>query len=335
MTGPIPVLVLTGALGSGKTTLLRHLIEAPEMADTALVINEFGAIGLDHLLVSSAVESTLLLENGCVCCGLRGDLVDTVADLLDRRAAGAIPPFRRIVVETSGVADPLPIVRELREARNLAGRAALARIVTAVDAALGLVDPGDVGLSQILQADTLALTKADLAPPIAVDRLVEKLGRLNPAAEVVTAREGRIPRPATLFEFGAVAAPRSADGHAQSHGHQHAHGPHAEVASWSLRLDRPLPWALYGRWLELIYSLRPAQLVRMKGIVWTIERDLPVLTQAVGPLVAPLVLMPAWPEGRRETRLVVIARDLEAGAIAESFAAEVLDAANLPAELAG
>jgi G3E family GTPase len=311
---PVPVLVLTGALGSGKTTLLRGLLEAPGMEDTALVINEFGAVGLDHLLVASAVESTLLLENGCVCCALRGDLVDTLADLLDRRAAGTLPPFRRIVVETSGVADPVPIVRELAGARNLLGRARLVRIVTAVDAALGLSAPGDAGASQILQADTLVITKADRATPIAVDRLAERLAGLNPAAGILVARGGRLPDPPALFARDALPA-RPALAPA---GHRHV-----DVASWSVRLDRPLPWPLWRDWLDLLYSLRPAQLVRMKGLLWVVERARPVLVQGVGPLVAPPELMPSWPEGRAETRLVVIARDLDPGAIAASFAAEV------------
>lgn len=319
----VPVVLLTGALGSGKSTLLKALLAEPAMADTALVINEFGAVGLDHLLVSSAVESTLLLDNGCICCSLRGDLVDTLAGLMDRRDAGALAPFRRIVVETTGLADPEPIVRELAAARNLTDRVRLRRVATAVDAALGIEALSEAGVSQIVQADDLIVTKADLAPPIAVDRLCERLAGMNPAATVRIASGGRLDDPAALFAPAGVAARAAA-------GPRHGHG-HGDVESWSVRLERPLPWALVGAWLERLYSLRPGQLLRMKGVVWTTESDLPVLTQAVGPLIAPVELMAGWPGGVRETRLVVIARGLSATAIGESFDAEVLTRAGAAA----
>lgn len=324
---PIPVVILTGGLGSGKTTILRALLEDPGMSDTALVINEFGAVGIDHLLVASAVEATLLLENGCVCCALRGDLIDTLADLLDRRAAGSIPPFRRIVVETSGLADPGPIFRELATARNLAGRAELTRIVTAVDAAVGLAALPDSSVGQIVHADLCIVTKADIAPPIAVDRLCERLRAMNPAAGVEVAREGRIADAPRLFESGGPPVARPAPAH-PSHAHDgvqtHAHDG---VQSWSTCIATPLPWSRYGAWLELIYSLRPAELLRMKGLIWVTDRDLPVLTQAVGPLVAPLRLMPGWPSETRETRLVVITRNLDPEAVGASFEQHVLSRA--------
>jgi G3E family GTPase len=343
MTAPTPLVLLTGPLGSGKSTLLKALLADPDMADTALVINEFGAVGLDHLLVASAVETTLLLENGCVCCALRGDLVDTLAALLDQRDAGRITPFRRIVVETTGLADPAPIVRELAAARNLDGRVVLRRVVTAVDAALGFDPAADAALGQIVQADRLVITKADLAAPIAVDRLRERLAQLNPAAAVEVARDGRIAAPAALFlddqSLGGVGPrPCAAVGgedrrhhrHHHHHGADHGAADHGGVDSWATRLDRPLPWALVGAWLDLLYSLRPGHLLRMKGVLWITEADAPLLTQAVGPLVAPPEFLPAWPGGVRETRLVVIARDLSARAVAASFEAEVLARAAAP-----
>lgn len=316
MIAPIPILLLTGALGSGKSTLLKAMTADPAMADTALIINEFGAVGLDHLLVSSAVENTLLLENGCVCCALRGDLVDTIAALLDRSDAGAMAPFRRIVVETTGLADPAPIVAELSAARNLAGRATLARVLTTVDAALGLTALGDAGLNQIAQADHLALTKVDLAAPIEVDRLRERLAGLNPAAAVEIVAAGRLADPSVLFQPALPAHRPPVAG-----GHGHGHGG---VESWSVRLDRPLPWALVGGWIELLCSLRPAQILRIKGVLWVDDCDLPVLAQVVGPLVSPAEVMPAWPAGPRESRMVVIARGLSAAAIAKSFSEDVL-----------
>ena len=351
MTDALPLVLLTGALGSGKTTILRELLRDPRMADTALVINEFGEVGLDHLLVSSAVETTLLLDNGCVCCSLRGDLPDTLADLLRRRDAGEIPGFGRIVVETSGVADPAPILRDLAGALNLAGRVRLAAVATVVDGALGWrpEDGDEAAANQVLQADLLIVSKCDLADPLRLDLLCERLASANPAARILRATGGAVD-PAALF---APVFPRAAGAMERSgahrlegehdHGHSHAHGGmhagghggthgggHGGVESWSIVLDRPLPWTIFRAWFDHLYSLRAAQIVRMKGILRVTERERPVLAQAVGPVVSPPVLLDAWPGGEPATRLVVIARGLSAAAIGQSFQTVALARAGAP-----
>lgn len=342
---PVPVSVVTGALGSGKTTLIRALMERPEMAGTALVVNEFGEVGLDHLLVSSAVETTLLMENGCLCCSLRGDIVDTVLQLFADVARGAAPPFERILIETTGLADPVPIVRDLTGAAALAGRVRLASVCVTVDALLGAraVAGDPVAVSQVAHADLCVVTKGDLADRQAVDALTERLAVLNPLMTVTETRPGAGLDPAMLFPEGrAVPAPPPEEGeahHGHDHNHDHdhdreghrahvhaAHDPHAGIDTLSIVLDRPLPWARLRDWIDLVYSLHAARMLRLKGFLWIGERDRPLLVQAVGPVVSPPELLPDWPEGRRLTRLVLITRGLSAAALRASFDAHVTEA---------
>jgi G3E family GTPase len=336
---PVPVAVVTGALGSGKTTLIRDLMRRPEMEGTALVINEFGEVGLDHLMVSSAVETTLLMENGCLCCSLRGDLVDTVLDLFGAAERGEVPPFRRILIETTGLADPVPIVRDLSGAPALVGKVRLASVATAVDGLLGLgalaADP--VALAQVANADLCLVTKADLAERAGIDALTERLGVLNPLMRIEEVRGGKAPPGDPLFADARTAPPpppeRGHHHHHHDHHHHdhhdddHAHDtPHGGVDTLSITLEQPLPWAALRDWMDLVYSLHAARMLRLKGFLWVAERDGPVLVQAVGPVVSPVELLRDWPEGRRLTRLVMITKSLPAGALRRSFDEFVLSA---------
>jgi G3E family GTPase len=197
----IDVLVLTGFLGSGKTTLLRHLLRQPEFSRTAVIINEFGEIGLDHELVEASADSFIELQTGCLCCKVRGDLVETLDDMLERRARGTVPPFTRVVIETSGLADPAPILQTLMTDTSVAGRIMLGGVVTTVDAVNGAGTLGreEISVKQVALADRLVLTKSDLAGA-ARGLVLGRLAELNATAPVATADHGRIdPR---LFEGG-------------------------------------------------------------------------------------------------------------------------------------
>src|SRR5205807_2611700 len=189
----LPVSVITGFLGSGKTTLLSRLLRDPAFERTAVIINEFGAVGLDHLLVESSDEQILTLEGGCVCCTVRGDLVRTAADLLARRAAGVITPFERIVIETTGLADPAPIVHALMTDRDIADALHLESVITTVDAATGAetLDAHPESVKQAALADCIVVTKSDLADP-AANGLAERLQALNPGAPKLTALHGTV-----------------------------------------------------------------------------------------------------------------------------------------------
>lgn len=325
----IPCILVTGALGSGKTTLISTLMERPEMAGTALIINEFGEVGLDHLLVTSSVETTLLMENGCMCCSLRGDIVDTVLSLFGAAERREIPPFDRIIIETTGLANPVPIVRDLTKSAVLADKIEFSTAVVCVDGLIGaglLNDP--VSVNQVALADVCLVTKTDLADPLKLDRLEDVLRSINPMVMVHRICNGILPDLSILEGRHEPAKSAAFDEAEKDDGHGHAkagaHGRHSGVSSWSTTLDRPLPWALFRDWFDFVYSLEAGRMLRMKSILWVEERDQPLLVQAVGPVVTPVRLMDDWPGGQRQSKLVMITRGLLPEAIAESFASHVL-----------
>ena len=203
MTSRIPVSVLTGFLGSGKTTLLSRLVRDPAMAKAAVIINEFGEIGLDHLLVEKADENTVLMESGCLCCTMRSDIIETLRDLDSRRSRGEVPDFDRVVIETTGLADPAPILHTIMTDPLVAGRFCLAGVVATVDAVLGLQQLArhEESLKQAALADCLVITKADIAEPDEVATLQARLKQLNPGAEQVVSQSSGLD-PSLFFSTG-------------------------------------------------------------------------------------------------------------------------------------
>lgn len=293
-----PVVLLTGFLGSGKTTLLSQLLRQPQLGETAVIVNELGEVAIDHHLLRRVDERTVVLASGCVCCVLRGDLSDELRDLLDRRDAGEIPAFRRVVVETTGVAQPAPIVQTLLADPLLPHHYSLDAIVTTVDGEHGLRGPE--AFQQVAAADTLVVTKPDLVDAARLDALEAELATLNPTARTRRAAFGEVD--AELLLTGSDRDLR--DVAAQSNGH--AHAPSAVV----LTLDAAIDWTAFGIWLTMLLHARGGELLRIKGLL-DVGGDGPVLLSCVQHAVYPPVHLDAWPDEDRRSRIVVIGYGLE------------------------
>jgi G3E family GTPase len=304
-----PVVLVTGFLGSGKTTLISRLLERPELGDTAVIVNELGEVGIDHHLLRRVDERTVLLSSGCVCCVLRGDLSDELRDLLDRRDAGEIPPFRRVVIETTGVAEPAPIVHTLLTDPLLPHHYTLDAIVATVDGQHGL--RGREAVQQVAAADTLVVTKADVAAPGSVGEVEKELERLNPTARVVRASFGEI-EPDLLL----AASDRDVRELPTSNGDSHRRPVDAVV----LTLDRDVDWTAFGIWLTMLLHARGTRILRIKGLLDT-GADGPLLVNCVQHAVHPPVHLDAWPDDDRRSRLVVIGYDADRAALEASLRA--------------
>ncbi len=299
-----PVTLVTGFLGSGKTTLIARLLAHPDLSDTAVIVNEFGEVAIDHHLLRRVDERTVLLRSGCVCCTLRGDLADELRDLLDRRERGEIPDFRRVVVETTGLADPAPIVYTIVSEPLVRHHFELAGVVTTVDAVHRLPTPESVKQASV--ADTLVVTKTDLAAP---GLLRAELGRLNPLARVVEAVHGDV-EPSYLLR-PPLRDPRDLRVDPHEHG---------DVRAVSLFLADELDWTAFGVWLTMLLQARGRDLYRIKGLL-NVGGPGPVLLNAVQHVVHPPEHLDAWPDGDRRSRLVVIGRRVDHEALDRSLAA--------------
>ena len=322
IAAPTPVALISGFLGSGKTTLLNALLRQPALRNTAVIVNEFGAIGLDHLLIETAFEDTVLLKSGCVCCTVRGDLADTIVSLDARVRRGEIPRFERIAVETTGLADPAPIVATLLEDAQLAKLVRLDRVVVTVDAlhAVSQLDANYESAKQTALADVLVLTKTDLAAPAVCAAVEARLRALNPSAPIVVAVSGAV---ASERLFAALPIPlryaaTEIDRHDDSPDHLlHHHG----IATFALTHDVPVAWPALAVWLEAVAAFKGPALLRLKGLVNVAGRGGPIALDAVQHLVHPPRELPLWPDADRRTRLVFITRGLDRDAVARSFVA--------------
>ncbi len=299
-----PVALLTGFLGSGKTTLLSRLLAHPDLGETAVIVNELGEVAIDHHLLRRVDERTVLLKSGCVCCSLRGDLADELRDLLGRRDRGEVPPFRRVVVETTGLADPAPILYTLLSEPVVKHHFRLERVIATVDAVNGLPEPESV--RQVAAADTLVVTKADLEQATDVRPALEQL---NPTATVLEVSFGEVEPAALLEGGGGDTRPIPASG-----------APHGDVGACCLFLDEELDWGAFGIWLTMLLQSRGDDVLRVKGLLNVGERG-PVLVNGVQHVVHPPEHLEAWPDGDRRSRIVFIGRGLDAAALSESLAA--------------
>jgi len=328
----IPVSVITGFLGSGKTTLLRRLLADPGMGETAVLINEFGEVGLDHLLVRKLDDDIVLLSSGCLCCTVRNDLVESLDELWMRRAAGDVPPFKRVVIETTGLADPAPIIHTLMIDASLTAHYRPMGLVATIDATHGerQLDEHIEAVKQAAMADRLVITKTDIDGPANEARLRARLASLNPGAVVFDASLESGPAPDALFDAPLYSAEgRSRDVQvwlraealaSERHDHGHDVNRHDDrIGTSCLTAETPLDWQLFTAWLELLFVSRGDQLLRVKGILDVAGRSKPVIIHGVQHVFYPPTELEAWPEGERRSRIVFIARDLTRSAIERSF----------------
>jgi len=334
----IPVTLLTGFLGSGKTTVLNHILKQPGMAETAVIVNEFGEIAIDHLLVESATDDIVLLNSGCLCCTVRGDVADTLLDLFVGRTSGKAPHFSRVVIETTGLADPAPILHTLISDPLVAARYSLDGVVTTVDAVngAGTLDRQPEAVKQAAVADRLLLTKADLADADAARALRARLAVLNPSAPILPATQGEID-PALLFNLGfydpqtkTVDVQRWLRDEAFEAGHAHHHDDVSldvnrhddRIRAFCITREQPISCAALSTWLDALATMRGDDLLRLKAIVALSDRPgEPVVVHGVQHLFHPPVLLPQWPSDDHRTRMVFITRDLPQEAIEKTLAA--------------
>ena len=335
LAGKIPVTLVTGFLGSGKTTLISKLLRHPDMRRVAVVINEVGEIGIDHDLVTMSSENITLLANGCICCSVRTDLQETLRDLFAQRRVGEVFDFDRVVVETTGLADPAPVVQTLASDTLLAAHYRLDGLITLVDGVngIGQIQQQTEAIKQIAIADKIFITKTDLANSDAIENLCEAIRELNAQAPIELIRHGEV-EPSALIDLGLSSSragsntlhflgealqgnsSRSSDGRYLG---QKSSVHDRSIRTLSLRFAQPFEWLSFTSALELLATLRGPDLLRMKGIV-NVEGE-PVVVQGVQHIFHTPVKMDAWPSEDQDSRLVFIVRNIEADVIRNLFQA--------------
>ena len=296
-----PVTLLTGFLGSGKTTLLSELLAHPDMDETAVIVNELGEIGIDHHIVSQVDERTVVLDSGCVCCVMRGDLADELRDLFSRRIRYEIPNFHRVVVETTGIADPVPILFTLLSEPVVRHHFTLDSVVTTVDAVNGSVQllKQPESVKQAAVADRLVITKTDIADSFQVEEIEDQLKKINPTAPMFHVLHGKV-SPTVLFK-GEERDVRDLNLHETDDDHL------SDVRAFSLILDEEVSWTAFGVWLTMLLQARGEDILRVKGLLNT-GGEGPLLLNGVQHVVHPPAHLDEWPDEDQRSRIVFIAR---------------------------
>ncbi len=327
--------LLTGFLGSGKTTLINALLKHPDMSETAVLVNEFGEIGLDHHLIEQIDEDTVLLNAGCLCCTVRDDLARALRELFIKRVKGEVPAFSRVLIETTGLADPAPVIHTLMTDRVIANRFALDGVLTTVDGVNADLqfERHRESVKQAAVADRIVITKCDLAEADDLDRLEQSLRALNPGAAILRVEHGDI-HPDALFDTGLynpetksldvqrwlrdeAYADQSRDDQGHHH-HQHDVNRHDEsIRAYCVRYDEPLDWEAFVGWIRTLIATHGECLLRIKGIVHVAGRDKPIAIHGVQHLFHDPAELPDWPDQDRRTRIVFITQNLEQGVVEE------------------
>lgn len=346
----IPVTIITGFLGAGKSTLLNRILKDPATSDTAVIINEFGEVGIDNLLVESSGDTLVQLSNGCLCCTVRGELIDTLASLMDAMQTGRMTPIRRVVIETTGLADPAPVMQSVMGHPAMAQNFELNGVITVVDAVNGssTLERHVEAVKQVAVADRLIVSKSGMATREQLLDLHARLDRLNPRAvrmdgdapEAATAAvlQNGLYDPTTKIadvdrwlrdEMASSHHAHDQDHHHHHHDHGHHHHHHdvnrhgADIRSFSILHDRPIDPAAIEMFIDLLRSAHGEKLLRMKAIVALSDNpDRPLVLHGVQSIFHPPQRLAAWPEGSdRRTRMVLITQDLPEEFVADLFAA--------------
>ncbi len=345
-TEPVQVSLLTGFLGSGKTTLLNKLVKHPDMVETAVLINEFGEIGLDHQLVERIDENTVLLNAGCLCCTIQGDLVNALSDLFIKRVKEEVPYFRRVLIETTGLADPAPIIHTLMTAPVVSNRFALDGIITTVDAvnAENELNRHEESVKQVAVADRIVITKSDLVDAEDLKKLEDRISTLNPGAPQGKAVMGEID-PVRLFDTGLYdPKTKSIDvqrwlrdeaylkdnghdhDHGPNHGHDHDHHHHNDVnrhdesiTAFCMTRDDPIDWEAFVAWVRIMIGQHGEKLLRIKGILNIAGREKPIAVHGVQHMFHDPAELAEWPDNDHRSRIVFITRDLDRSVIEDKL----------------
>ncbi len=330
---PIVVNVLTGFLGSGKTTLLNTLLSRPDFSDVAVIINEFGSIGLDHLLVETIEEGMVLLQSGCICCTIRGDLKEAILSLFEKQKSGRIAPFNRLIIETTGLADPAPIIATLTADLMLKYHLSMGNIVTVVEVPNGQhnIETYKESARQVAVADRLVITKTDIAEAGATSALIAGLSTMNPTASIEISDPENPAASLLLTEDIHDLAFRPAEVRrwiTAERYHDHAHSPdedvnvHGAIRAISFTTPNAISWPRFSTWLSLLVHRHGEKLLRIKGIIAVEGIETPVVIHGVQHLIHQPVHLAEWPGGDRGCTIVIIA-DGDIGDIPRSFSAFV------------
>ena len=303
----LPVTVVTGFLGSGKTTLLGKALSEPSMSNTAVLVNEFGEVGLDHHLLRRVDERTVLLGSGCVCCTTREDLIGALLELLDKDQRGEIPRLDRVVVETTGLADPAPILYTIFTDPVLQHHFSVDLVLTTVDALNGdlHLDRNPESLKQVAAADKIVVTKTDIAEPDSVQSLLARLAKTNPSAQLLTAAFGEMDAE-DLFRPGGMGTRAIADGIPERSIEPHDTG---ETHSVSVTFDGPIDWTAFGVWFSMLLHARGESVLRVKGFL-DVGADGPVVLNGVQHIIHPPQHLDKWPDEDRRSRIIFITKHI-------------------------
>lgn len=326
----LPVALITGFLGSGKTTLLNRVLGDPRMARSLVLVNEFGDVGLDHLFMEQVGGDMVLLQSGCICCTIQGDLDRTLRGIARRRAAAETPPFDRVLLETTGLADPAPILQLLLNHPMISHDYRLDGVIATVDAVNGArqLDEHPEAVKQAAVADRLLISKTDLAEVDTNAHLRARLEDLNPGAALYEIVQGEID-PALLFDSGPFDPAGKSDQvrhwlNAEAHDHHHHHVDRsrhdAHIGSFCLTFEEPLDWDRFNPWLMAVRASWGDKLLRVKGVLNVVGEDQPLVIHGVHRTFHPPTLLARWPDAERRSRLVFITRDLDRATVEASWA---------------